>query len=105
MLEPSSRLAVRSRLRFALLAAGLLTAAPLPAQAAEPNPLQAAVVEQASGEIKAFYAHRSSPLWVTEGSLRPAALALLALVQTADYDGLDPQQLRARELETAIQRA
>jgi murein L,D-transpeptidase YcbB/YkuD len=106
MLETSSRLAVRSRLRLALLAAGLLAAAPVPALAAEPAALQVAVAEQASGEIKAFYAHRASPLWVTgEGSLRPAAHALLALVQTADYDGLDPQQLRARELETAIQRA
>ena len=106
MVTSSSRRAVRSRLRCAWLVAGLLAAAPLPVRAAEPAALQVAVVEQANGEIKAFYAHRSSPLWVTgEGSLRPAASALLALIRTADYDGLDPQQLRIGELEAAILRA
>lgn len=86
-----------------LLAAGLLLAAPLPAMAAEPTSLTAAVAEQASGDLRAFYAHRESPLWITgEGSLRPAARELLRLVETADYDGLDPARLGAAKLGAAL---
>lgn len=96
-----SRAAVRS-----LLAAGLLLAAPLPAMAAEPASLTAAVAEKASGDLRAFYAHRESPLWVTrEGSPRPAARELLRLIQTADIDGLDPARLGAGKLEAALQSA
>lgn len=99
-----SRAVVRS-----LLAAGLVLAAPLSAVAAEPAPsasLTAAVAAQASGDLRAFYAHRENPLWITrEGPLRPAARELLRLIQSADYDGLDPARLRAGELETAIRRA
>jgi murein L,D-transpeptidase YcbB/YkuD len=96
-----SRRAVRS-----LLTAGLLLAAPLPAIAAEPASLTATVAEQASGELRAFYAHRETPLWITrERSLRPAAGELLRLVQTAEYDGLDPARLGVGELEAALRSA
>src|SRR5690606_18992292 len=68
--------------------------------------LQAAVVEQAEGEFKSFYAHEERPLWVTaEGHLDEAAATLLALVQTAHYDGLDPRALGADELAGALRRA
>ena len=89
-----------------LLAAGLLLAAPAEAIAAEPSLLTATVAEKASGDLRAFYAHRESPLWVTpEGSLRPAARELLRLIETADYDGLDPARLQAGKLEAAIRTA
>jgi murein L,D-transpeptidase YcbB/YkuD len=92
--------------RKVLLAAGLLLATPLPGLAAEPSAeaaLQAALVEQASGELRGFYAHRDGPLWVTrEGALRPAAHELARLIRTAEYDGLDPAQLRGGALEAAL---
>lgn len=89
-----------------LLAAGLLLAAPVPALAGESGSLTAAVAEKASGDLRAFYAHRATPLWVTpEGSLRPAARELLQLIETADYDGLDPASLQANKLEAALQGA
>jgi murein L,D-transpeptidase YcbB/YkuD len=89
-----------------LLAAGLLAAAPLPVIAAASGSLTAAVAEKASGDLRAFYAHRETPLWVTpEGSLRPAAGELLRLIQTADYDGLDPAELQASKLEAALRSA
>jgi len=112
----------RSPLRPALLAAGMLLAAPLPVSAAEtgapaplpvaaaekdgPAALRAAVVELASGDFKSFYAHREQPLWVAaDGSLRPAARELVQLIRTAELDGLDPLELRASELEAAVRRA
>jgi L,D-transpeptidase YcbB len=92
-----------------LTAAGLLLAAPLPAVAAEAGSsasLAAAVAEKASGDLRAFYAHRDSPLWVTrEGELRAAAGELLRLIQTADHDGLDPARLGEDELEAALRSA
>ncbi len=92
-----------------LATAGLMLAAPLSvAGAAEPagSALQAALVEQASGDMRAFYAHSDGPLWITRsGSLRPAARELLKLIQTAEYDGLDPVQLRADELAAAVRDA
>src|SRR5690349_451503 len=100
MLKSSSlRPSMGSTLRHALLAAGLVLAAPLPAAAAEPA-VQAAIVERAGGDVRAFYVHHAEPLWFTAaGSLRPAAHELVRLIETADYDGLDPVQLRAGELE------
>ena len=104
----------RSPLRHALLAAGLLLAAPVSAaetdgpaaQADEPATVRATLVDLASGDLKAFYAHRERPLWVAgDGSLRPAARELVRLIRTADYDGLDPQELGLSELEAAVRRA
>lgn len=100
------RSVARSRLRHALLAAGLLLAAPLPAMAAESGSLTAAVAEKASGDLRAFYAHRETALWVMpDGELRPAARELLRLIRTAEYDGLDPADLRAGQLEAALRDA
>ena len=94
---------------LALLGAVLLGALPA-ASHAEPlswTQLQAAVVAQAGGELKAFYAHEDRPLWVTpDGRLDDrAATALLALLRTARYDGLDPHALGVDELALAVERA
>lgn len=82
---------------------------PQPAQAAGPlaaSPLQAQLAENADGELRIFYAHAAQPLWVSpEGSLDPAARSLLDLVQTANYDGIDPDRLNADELADAIRDA
>ncbi|SOB87176.1 Murein L,D-transpeptidase YcbB/YkuD [Sphingomonas guangdongensis] len=56
--------------------------------------------------VTGFYrinAHR--PLWISDGVLSPAAETLLALIETADLDGLDPDDYRPRALRAAIDRA
>ena len=102
--------------RRALLAAALVACpatalakadpAPPPAAPAAPVSTTAAVAALASGDMRAFYAHAERPLWITPANtLRPAADDLLRLISTAEYDGLDPEQLRAAELTAAIARA
>jgi murein L,D-transpeptidase YcbB/YkuD len=90
-----------------LAAASLALAVPFSAHAADSaGTLVSAVAAQASGEMKSFYAHSDDTLWVTrEGALRPAARELLALIRTADIDGLDPARLGADELEATLRRA
>ncbi|MXP42702.1 L,D-transpeptidase family protein [Altererythrobacter soli] len=64
------------------------------------------MAKSAGGELRTFYAYASSPLWISpDGSLDPAARALLELVQTAEYDGIAPAALEAAELAEAIQAA
>ena len=102
---------LRSRFRccLALLAAGLSLAAPLAAQAADaPSAaqVQVSIARQARGEFRNFYAYRASPLWIArDGTFDPGAKALLRLVQTAEYDGLRPDELGGAELATAISEA
>jgi len=95
--------------RTAVMGASLLAASVVHAQPAEPSvpvALQAVVALQASGDLQAFYYHAQQPLWVTaEGAFRPATQQLLQLLRTADYDGLDPIQLRAGEIAAAVQLA
>jgi len=97
--------------RHAAIAAGLALAAPLPASAAASDAasdaaLHAALAEQASGELRAFYAHRDQPLWIgADGRLGHAAAELVRLIETADADGLDPHALRVDELAAAVSAA
>lgn len=64
------------------------------------------MAESAEGELRTFYAYASKPLWIApDGSLDPAAAALLELVQTAEYDGIDPATLNAPQLAEAIHTA
>lgn len=99
----------RQRVLGALLGGALIGGATAPAAASEPallTQLHAAVVEQAEGELKSFYAHEERPLWITpEGRLGRAAPLLLELVKTARYDGIDPRSLDVDELTLAVSRA
>jgi len=64
---------------------------------------QEQLASRAGGQIASFYANRAAPLWThADGSLDPAALELVKLVQTADEDGLDPAALHAAELTQAV---
>lgn len=91
------------------LSLAISLAAPLPALAASPpapSAVQARLAESVGGELRTFYAYASRPLWIApDGSLDPAAGALLELVQTAEYDGIDPARLQADELAEAIRAA
>jgi murein L,D-transpeptidase YcbB/YkuD len=91
------------------LSLAMCIAAPLPAVAADApasSTVQTRLAEKAGGELRTFYAYASSPLWISpDGSLDPAAGVLLELVQTAEYDGIDPGTLGAAELAEAIRMA
>ena len=95
--------------RNALLAAAIATAVTQPAHAADgapPTMLQTALVAQASEELKGFYFHSDHPLWISDaGAVSPAADKLLQLMNTAEYDGLDPQALGVAQIEAAVQEA
>jgi len=97
-----------SSVRKALLAAALVAAAQ-PAYAADgapPTMMQTALVAQASDELKGFYFHNDHPLWISDaGAISPAADKLLQLINTAQYDGLDPQALGVAQIEAAVQEA
>lgn len=90
----------------AVIPAAVLGTLASPASAADPvnaAPWQAQLVARAQGELRSFYAYRSGPLWVTpEGAPTPAAKSLLQLVETAQYDGLDPAAIGQAELVAAI---
>jgi murein L,D-transpeptidase YcbB/YkuD len=81
--------------------------APPPPPAAVHIPtFQELLVSRASGELRSFYAYRSAPLWThANGTIDPAALELVQLVQTADADGLDPTAFHAAELAQAVGQA
>jgi murein L,D-transpeptidase YcbB/YkuD len=88
------------------LATGLAAAQPALASAPAASTLQAELAKNAGGELRVFYAHATRPIWVSRnGSLDPAARSLLRLVQTAEYDGIDPGTLNADELAAAIRDA
>jgi murein L,D-transpeptidase YcbB/YkuD len=80
--------------------------APPPPAAVHVPTFQEQLAARSTGELSSFYAYRSSPLWAhADGTLDPAALELVKLVQTADADGLDPATLHASELAQAVSRA
>jgi murein L,D-transpeptidase YcbB/YkuD len=101
-----NRLFISTGLLPLSLAIGLAAAQPALAGPPAASPLQAQLAESAEGELRTFYAHASQPLWVSpDGSLDPAARSLLKLVQTAEYDGIDPGTLNAGKLAEAIRDA
>ena len=93
-----------------MLLAAILGTAPLPALAREPSArseLRAEIADRASADLREIYrAREGRPLWQSEnGTLGPAAFALLDLVQTAELDGLDPRRIKARALASALRKA
>lgn len=94
-----------------LLVAAWLTLAGPPVVASEARlsaPLDAApwqeeLVRLAQSEYASFYTYRSGPLWVgTDGTPTVAAGALLDLIRTAHFDGIDPAALGYEELDAAV---
>src|SRR5690606_27182447 len=85
------------------LAAALL--APLPSAAGAqdaPNPFELSreISKRADKDVRGFYAARNNaPLWLdATGRPNGAATLLLFRLRTAQFDGLDPDKLRARRL-------
>lgn len=57
-------------------------------------------------QVRAFYAARDyRPLWIRGGMLAPEADRFLDIVETADAEGLDPDDYRPRALASAIENA
>jgi murein L,D-transpeptidase YcbB/YkuD len=77
---------------FAMLAAGALLAAASPLQAATAS---SAAAVAAPAQIGA------RPQWIADGNDR-AALRLISLLQSAELDGLDPNQFKVKVLKKAI---
>ncbi|WP_255325768.1 MULTISPECIES: L,D-transpeptidase family protein [Sphingobium] len=58
------------------------------------------------GKLRDFYAPRGYwPLWVEKGKVGPQADALIALIESADADGLKPRDYDPRELRSLRQEA
>lgn len=104
------RLAVPFLIAASLLAPAPLAAAPQPPAPADqveaPNARNAvalAIREQASGKIKSVYAARGWwPIWVKDGRVPPAAERLLAYIDTAALDELDPKDYDAKDVRAAL---
>lgn len=120
MIMLNARLNRKNTLRLAacLLSAAAALTAPFAAQAetvAQPalaspaavSILQADRLAKAPADLRSYYAYYGDhPLWIgSDGQLNPAARALLKLVETAEYDEIDPATLGASELAAAIARA
>jgi murein L,D-transpeptidase YcbB/YkuD len=89
----------------AVLAVALV---PAPAAAQWARPEMQAAIKAVGGdrELRAFYQARGfRPIWTQSGSVGPEADRLLELIETADAEGLDPDNYRPRRLRDAIEDA
>ena len=87
--------------------AALLLSTPVGAVAqVTPDAVALAVKDKADGKLKTVYATRGYwPLWVRDGALTPAASRLVAYLETADLDGLEPSDYDARGLRELFERS
>jgi murein L,D-transpeptidase YcbB/YkuD len=92
-----------------IAAAISLAVLPAPAGAQSVAPKVQAALKSAGGvdrETRGFYQARGfRPLWIRGDSLGPEADRLLDLIETADAEGLDPDDYRPRRLRDAIEDA
>ncbi|MCW1382166.1 L,D-transpeptidase family protein [Novosphingobium sp. KCTC 2891] len=59
-----------------------------------------------AAQLRDFYASRGyRPLWITGGTVSPAASALLDLIRTSKFDGIKPKKAREGDLRKALERA
>ena len=96
-------------LRRCIAAALALAVLPAPALAQWAAPEVQAALKSAGGgdkDTRAFYKARTNrPLWIVGSTLGPQADRLLDLIETADAEGLDPDDYRPRRVAEAIERA
>ncbi len=68
--------------------------------------MAAEIRSSVGGKLRDFYAPRGYwPLWVEKGKVGPQADALIALIESADADGLKPRDYDPRELRSLRQEA
>lgn len=86
----------------AISSPALAASQPLP----EMSSIAAEVRSEVGGKLKSFYKARNYwPLWIEKGELSPAADRLIALVESADVDGLDPDDYNPERLRRAVDEA
>jgi murein L,D-transpeptidase YcbB/YkuD len=91
-------------LRCLLVALGVLAAAPAVAQ--DEGVVRAEIRSGAGRQLKGFYEARGyMPVWVRGGDVAPEAGTLVALLASADLDGLDPDDYHVDALRRALGRA
>jgi murein L,D-transpeptidase YcbB/YkuD len=79
---------------------------PVTGPRAEPRAIALVIRDQSRGQIAGFYAARGFwPLWAASGRIGPEANRLIADLETADLDGLDPSSYRVDELRAVIAKA
>lgn len=85
----------------------LLASAPLAAPAhAQSRSVAGEVRAEVDGKLKPFYRERNYyPLWVQDGTIGPQAEALIALIESADLDGLDPRDYDPDDLRRTVDEA
>jgi murein L,D-transpeptidase YcbB/YkuD len=72
----------------------------------EADSVALAIKSEAGGKLKPVYAARGFwPLWVSQGRISPAAEGLIAYLETADVDGLEPRDYDVDDVRAAIERA
>lgn len=96
----------------AALAATCLLGLPQPLLAAPTSSggasqlLQAELLRPGNADLRQFYYYRDNrPLWTARGELTRAARAVMHLVETAELDDIQPEQVFAAQLRAAIGRA
>lgn len=78
----------------------------LHAQGAAPDSVALAVRSEVGGKLRPVYAARGFwPLWIRKGTVTPAADSLIAYLETADLDGLDPRDYDPTGVRAAVERA
>lgn len=78
-------------------------AKPVAAPRAEQRGIALAIRDQGRGQIASFYATRGFwPLWASSGRIGPEADKLIAMLKTADLDGLDPSSYRIDRLRALV---
>lgn len=97
-----------SLLRACAIAASALAMLPAPAAAQiPPAEIQSALKSagKSTQAIRSFYQARGfRPLWVRGGTIGPEADEVVRLVETAQFDGLDPERYKPRALAQAIRK-
>jgi L,D-transpeptidase YcbB len=69
----------------------------------QPNNINVEIRARARGSLKKFYAGRAfSSIWVSSQDVGPEADALLAMLATADLDGLKPSSYKVEKLRKLI---
>jgi len=93
-------------LGLCLISLSLPARAELPSPDPAPLAVQAQLSLPANADLRSFYERRGDrPLWTAGGVLSPAALDALALIRTADLDGVSPDEIGSPALALAIRQA
>ncbi len=85
---------------------GQVIAQPVAVSDAARTSVAAEIRSAVGGKLRDFYGPRGYwPLWIEKGRVGPQGNALIALIESADADGLKPRDYDARQLKSLMQEA